>query len=88
MILRRHLLLNTNETKQTRQLKYYRAVSCNPNPSNKGIVCFAELKSFQLKNFKNLKIKKIHYCGGKFESVKSIISPNSDIFLVSKTKIN
>lgn len=38
--------------------KNYRAVNRNANPSKKGIVCFAELKSFQLKNFKNLKIKK------------------------------
>ena len=62
----------------------------NVNPPNDDSDCFRELKSFRLKNPKNLIIGhlNINSLRNKFESLKSIISPIFDIFLVSETKID
>ena len=63
----------------------------NPlNPSNKETDCFTELKTFRFKNSKNLIMGhlNINSLRNKFESIKPIISPNFDIFLVSETKLD
>ena len=60
------------------------------NSSNKETDCFTELKTFRFKNPKNLIMGhlNINLLRNKFESIKSIISPNFDIFLVSGTKLD
>ena len=63
----------------------------NPlNLSNKETDCFTELKTFRFKNPKNLIMGhlNINSLRNKFESIKPIISPNFDIFLVSETKLD
>ena len=63
----------------------------NPlNPSNKEADCLTELKTFHPKNPKNLIMGHININSlrNKFESIKPIISPNFDIFLVSETKLD
>ena len=60
----------------------------NPlNTSNKETNCFTGLKTFRFKNPKNLIMGhlNINSLRNKFESIKPIISPNFDIFLVSET---
>ena len=60
------------------------------NTSNKETYCFSEvLLSFRFKNAKNLIMDQLNINNllrNKFESIKSSISPNFDIFLVSETK--
>ena len=60
------------------------------NSSNKETDCFTELKTFRFKNPKNLIMGhlNINSLRNKFESIKPIISPNFDIFLVSETKLD
>ena len=60
------------------------------NPSNEEADCFTELKTFRFKNSKNLIMGhlNINSLRNKFESIKPIISPNFDIFLVSETKLD
>ena len=60
------------------------------NSSNKETDCFTELKTFRFKNPKNLIMGhlNINSLRNKFESIKPIISPNLDIFLVSETKLD
>ena len=60
------------------------------NSSNKETDCFTELKTFRFKNSKNLIMGhlNINSLRNKFESIKPIISPNFDIFLVSETKLD
>ena len=65
----------------------------NLNPSslsNKETDCFTEPKSFHFKNQKNLIMGylSINSLRSKFESIKPIISPNFDIFLVLETKLD
>ena len=63
----------------------------NPsNLSNKETDCFTEPKSFHFKNQKNLIMGylSINSLRSKFESIKPIISPNFDIFLVLETKLD
>ena len=63
----------------------------NPmNSSNKKTDCFTELKTFRFKNPKNLIMGhlNINSLRNKFESIKPIISPNFDIFLLSETKLD
>ena len=54
------------------------------NLSNKETDCFTELKTFRFKNPKNLIMGHLNISSfrNKFESIKPIISPNFDIFLV------
>ena len=62
----------------------------NPlNLSNKERDFFTELKTSRFKNPKNLNMGHLNIksLGNKFESIKSIINPNSDIFLDSETKL-
>ena len=60
------------------------------NPSNKERDCYTELKAFRFKILKNLIMAhlNINSLRSKFESIKSIISKNFDIFLVSETKLD
>ena len=60
------------------------------NSSNKETDCFTELKTFRFKNPKKLILGhlNINSLRNKFESIKRIISPNFDIFLVSETKLD
>ena len=58
------------------------------NASNKEAGCFTELQTFRLKNSKNLSHLNINLLRNKLESIKPIISPNFDIFLVSGTKLD
>ena len=60
------------------------------NSSNKETDCFTELKTFRFKNPKNLIMGhlNINSLRNKFDSIKSIISPNFDVFLVSETKLD
>ena len=60
------------------------------NSSNKKTDCFTELKTFRFKNPKNLIMGhlNINSLRNKSESIKPIISPNFDIFLISKTKLD
>ena len=60
------------------------------NSSNKETDCFTELKTFRFKNPKNLIMDhlNINSLRSKFESIKPIISPNFDIFLVSETGLD
>ena len=63
----------------------------NPlNPSNKETDCFTKLKTLRFKNPKNVIMGhlRINLLRNKFESIKPIISPNFDIFLVSETKLD
>ena len=60
------------------------------NLSNKETDCFTELKTFRFKNPKNLIMGhlNINSFRNKFESIKPIISPNFDIFLVWETTLD
>ena len=60
------------------------------NSSNKETDCVTELKTFRFKNLKILIMGhlNINSLRNKFESIKPIISPNLDIFLVSETKLD
>ena len=60
------------------------------NPLNNKTDCFTELKAFCFKNPKNLTMGhlNINLLNNKFESIKPIISPNFDTFLVSETKLD
>ena len=60
------------------------------NSSNKETDCFTEPKTFRFKNPKNLIMGhlNVNSLRNKFESIKLIISPNFDIFLVSETKLD
>ena len=60
------------------------------NASNKEAGCFTELQTFRLKKSKNLIMHhlNINLLRNNFESIKTIISPNFDIFLVSETKLD
>ena len=60
------------------------------NRSNKETYRFTELKTFRFKNPKNLLMGhlNINSLRNKFESIKPIISPKFDIYLVSEAKLD